>query len=117
YRPQFDCKMRALQYPFCAVCRQRIIETLKPYLPPENLVDHLSCLRRLVATDLLSVLSRIDWITDPSPIDLARLARVIAPTKAVNRVLADDLSSLLARIETMESGELRTTLTRTKAAI
>jgi PAS domain-containing protein len=32
YRPQFDCKMRALGPPFCAVCRRRIRQTLAPYL-------------------------------------------------------------------------------------
>jgi hypothetical protein len=34
YRPQFDCRMRALGYPYCAVCRRRIREVLTPYLPP-----------------------------------------------------------------------------------
>ncbi len=32
YRPQFDCKMRALGSPFCAVCGRRIRQTLAPYL-------------------------------------------------------------------------------------
>ena len=31
YRPQFDCKMRALGPPFCAVCQRRIVQTLEPY--------------------------------------------------------------------------------------
>ena len=32
YRPEFNCMMRNLSG-FCAVCRRRIRETLKPYLP------------------------------------------------------------------------------------
>jgi hypothetical protein len=117
YRPQFDCKMRALDHPFCAACRQQIINKLKPFLPPEDLFVQLLCLRRSIVQDLLRVLGRIDWVTDPSPVDLMRLARVIQPARTVDRALADDLSDLLSRIETMEPGELRTTLTRTKAAI
>jgi hypothetical protein len=33
YRPEFDCRMRALGFPFCAVCRQVIRDTLAPHLP------------------------------------------------------------------------------------
>jgi hypothetical protein len=33
YRPEFHCMMRSLGQRFCAVCRQRIITTLEPYLP------------------------------------------------------------------------------------
>lgn len=33
FRPQFDCKMRALGFPFCAVCRERIRQILAPYIP------------------------------------------------------------------------------------
>jgi len=32
YRPEFDCKMRNLGEPFCAVCRDRIRTVLAPYL-------------------------------------------------------------------------------------
>jgi hypothetical protein len=35
FRPDFNCKMRALGPPFCGVCRRRIDETLAPYAPPE----------------------------------------------------------------------------------
>ena len=34
FRPDFNCKMRALGPPFCGVCRQRIDTVLGPYLPP-----------------------------------------------------------------------------------
>jgi IgA Peptidase M64 len=33
YRPQFNCRMRQLGQPFCAVCRRRIRQTLTPFLP------------------------------------------------------------------------------------
>lgn len=35
YRPQFDCRMRALNNPFCAVCQQVIQNTLAPFQPVE----------------------------------------------------------------------------------
>ena len=34
FRPQFNCRMRALNLSFCAVCQQRIRTTLTPFLPP-----------------------------------------------------------------------------------
>jgi IgA peptidase M64 len=34
FRPQFHCRMRALNNPFCAVCQRRIQSTLTPFLPP-----------------------------------------------------------------------------------
>ncbi len=37
YRPQFHCMMRNLAS-FCAVCRERIVETLAPFLPEEPCV-------------------------------------------------------------------------------
>lgn len=33
YRPEYDCKMRTLGQPFCAVCRQRITAVIQPYCP------------------------------------------------------------------------------------
>lgn len=42
YRPQYDCKMRKLAFPFCAVCDRVIRETLAPYDPsfcPSDKVD------------------------------------------------------------------------------
>ncbi|RME86773.1 MAG: hypothetical protein D6770_11130 [Anaerolineae bacterium] len=32
YRPQYTCKMRSTDKPFCAVCQRRIRQTLSPYL-------------------------------------------------------------------------------------
>ena len=33
FRPAYDCRMRSLGQPFCAVCRKVIRDTLRPYLP------------------------------------------------------------------------------------
>jgi hypothetical protein len=33
YRPQFNCRMRMLGIPFCAVCRRVIVNELTPHLP------------------------------------------------------------------------------------
>lgn len=37
YRPSFDCRMRALNNPFCAVCQGVITAALQPFLPVEVL--------------------------------------------------------------------------------
>jgi len=34
FRPEFNCKMRALGIPFCAVCQEIIRNTFSPYLIP-----------------------------------------------------------------------------------
>lgn len=34
FRPEFDCEMRALGKPFCAVCKKRILDTLAPFMMP-----------------------------------------------------------------------------------
>ena len=33
FRPSYDCRMRSLGTPFCAVCQQAIRDTLQPYVP------------------------------------------------------------------------------------
>jgi hypothetical protein len=33
YRAEFDCRMRNLDRPFCAVCQQVIVKKLTPFLP------------------------------------------------------------------------------------
>ena len=38
FRPEFDCKMRALGPPFCAVCREVIRNTFSPFLIPISLI-------------------------------------------------------------------------------
>ncbi len=37
YRPEFTCRMRALNNPYCAVCQGVIRSTLQPFLPAESL--------------------------------------------------------------------------------
>lgn len=37
YRPEFNCRMRALGYPYCAVCQGVINRTLEPFQPAPNL--------------------------------------------------------------------------------
>jgi IgA Peptidase M64 len=34
FRPSFNCRMRALNNPYCGVCRQVIRDNLAPFLPP-----------------------------------------------------------------------------------
>ena len=34
FRPSFNCRMRTLNFPYCAVCQQVIRKTLTPYMPP-----------------------------------------------------------------------------------
>jgi hypothetical protein len=36
YRPQFNCRMRMLNVPFCAVCRRIIVNELSPHLPKSH---------------------------------------------------------------------------------
>ncbi|HEX2273610.1 MAG TPA: M64 family metallopeptidase [Acidimicrobiales bacterium] len=52
YRPQFDCKMRALGLPFCVVCGRRIRQTLAPYL------EEVAMPAQVAVTVTLSVLRR-----------------------------------------------------------
>jgi hypothetical protein len=42
YRPQFDCRMRTLGQPFCAVCRRAIEQTLQPFMPVAHGLDSLN---------------------------------------------------------------------------
>jgi hypothetical protein len=36
YRPEFNCRMRALNNPYCAVCQQVIVRKLTPFLPQSS---------------------------------------------------------------------------------
>ncbi|WP_254906215.1 M64 family metallopeptidase [Paraburkholderia youngii] len=42
YRPQYDCQMRTLGKPFCAVCLEVIRNTLKPFLPLPPVTSHFT---------------------------------------------------------------------------
>lgn len=37
FRPEFNCRMRLLGVPFCAVCQKVIKDTLTPYIVPESI--------------------------------------------------------------------------------
>ena len=41
YRPEFDCRMRTLGIPFCAVCSSVITTKLRPFMPPAPTVSAL----------------------------------------------------------------------------
>jgi hypothetical protein len=113
YRPEFDCKMRALGFPFCAVCRRRIRATLAPFLP-RYLVFEL--LDRIF--DLRAYVNPRDWVVDPVPFDLARYQAVIrTPVPMSARLAADEFSDVVRGIERMDVGELRTRLLRVRSGI
>jgi hypothetical protein len=109
YRPEFTCRMRALNNPFCAVCRRRIRATLQPFLPPlriPDLVDFLDRIRRIR-----------DWIADPVPFDLGRLIDVVRGGGTIDPALVgDELTDLLGRIDRMDAAQLRATLLRVRAS-
>jgi hypothetical protein len=116
YRPQFDCRMRALDHDYCAVCRERIINTLEPFLPLPSIYDILRCLESRIFDRLDQAIGRIDWVVDPSPIDRIRLGRVLeGRVDPAVRGQADALTDLLARVDSMSAGELRSALVRVKA--
>jgi hypothetical protein len=41
FRPEFNCRMRMLGVPFCAVCRRQIVATLTPFLPPKTIFKEI----------------------------------------------------------------------------
>lgn len=109
YRPEFNCRMRALNYPFCAVCKRRIRATLQPFLPAlriPDLVEFLDRIRRIR-----------DWVADPVPFDLGRLIDVVRGGGIADpAVIGDELTDLLGRIDQMDAGQLRATLLRVRAS-
>jgi hypothetical protein len=48
FRAEFNCKMRVLGKPFCAVCRERILTVLTPHL--DGIVPHVQEMRQPQAT-------------------------------------------------------------------
>lgn len=118
YRPEYHCRMRALDHDFCAVCEQRIIETLEPFLPPVSILDILRCFEIRIFDRLDRITDRLDWVVDPSPLDRVRLARVLeARGDPAERAAGDSLTDLLARVDSMSAGELRAALMRVKAGL
>jgi hypothetical protein len=111
YRPQFNCKMRALNWDFCAVCRRVIRNKLSPFLPSPRLPDLFDLL------DYLRQKFKGDWVSDPVPWDIFRLMDALQGGKPGGIEAPDELSNLIGTIDQMDTGELRATLLRLKAGI
>ena len=115
YRPQFDCRMRALTFPYCAVCQRAIRRRLEPFLPPISIWDIIRCLDLV---SIVRVLNRKEWIVDPSPMDLVRLIEAMRRSSMpAAQTAVDELSELLGRIETMDVGQLRALELRVKSSM
>jgi hypothetical protein len=108
YRPEFHCKMRALNHPFCAVCSNVIRGTLLPYMPPPKRWYEIDW------KDLIRGLREIDWVVDPSPLDLARFrGRDVRPASQP----PDDLTQILQNIDRLSPVQLQIALLRVRASI
>lgn len=111
FRPEFNCRMRALGFDFCAVCQRRIRHTLWPFVPKPRIPDWGDIWDRIKGI-------HPDWVSDPAPWDLMRLIDVLRRSRGPREALVlDELSEVLARVEQMDVGQLRTTLLRVKASI
>src|SRR5262249_61915567 len=109
-RPEFDCRMRALNHDFCAVCRGVIRNTLWPFVPKPHIPD--------LDESVWDQIFDFDWVSDPVPWDVFRLIEVLRRRRGPSQpALRDELSDLLTRIDEMNVGQLRTTLLRVKASI
>ena len=103
YRPEFNCKMRMLGVPFCAVCRRVIREALATHLPPPRRWWELQ------EVDILSKLREIDWVFDPVPFDRVRFRNLARGGPAES---PDDLTRVLERLDDLSPDELHLTLLR-----
>jgi hypothetical protein len=118
YRPEFDCRMRALGHDYCAVCQEQIIQTLEPHLPQASIFEILKCFEGRIVDRFGRIIDQIDWLVDPSPFDRVRLARVLeARGGSIERASGDSLTDLLARVDSMNVGELRAALVRVKSGL
>jgi IgA Peptidase M64 len=112
YRPEFNCRMRALGFAFCAVCQNRIREVLSPFMPPPRLVDIL----RFV--EIFQYVRPIDLVADPVPPDVIRLLSAGRPERISTEKIADDaLSLMLSRIGEMETTELQMFTLKAKSSM
>ena len=107
WRPQFNCKMRALGHPFCAVCQDRIRDVLGPFRPRRDRWRIYELIDRWL------IHRPQDWVVDPSPMDLSRFARLAQRVRAEGA--EDDLSDLISRAQSMSETEVRTALLRIKS--
>lgn len=112
WRPQYDCKMRSLGHDWCAVCRNRIRNVLGPFRPRLRIWEFFERLDHLL-------LHRFDpdWVVDPAPFDLSRIARVTQRARSSALEVEDELSDLVTRIASMNETELRATLLRVRGQI
>ena len=115
FRPEFDCRMRALNQEFCAVCQRVIRTTLWPFVPKLHGPEFVKFWEEFFG----SVGGRPpDWVSDPVPWDIFRLIEVLRRSRGRRQPLVrDELSELLTRIDQMDVGQLRTTLLRVRASI
>jgi hypothetical protein len=107
WRPQFDCKMRALGRDWCAVCQDHIRDVLAPFRPRPRIFDILDRIERI-----WQIRRPGDWVVDPAPWDLSRFARVMNRGRGE---LEEDLGTLITRLDAMGEAEMRTTLLRLRA--
>lgn len=110
FRPEFDCKMRALNHDFCAVCRGVIRSTLWPFVPKFRIPEW--------DQGIWDRIFDFDWVSDPVPWDVFRLIEVLRRSRGRSQpAILDELSELLTHIDQMDTGQLRTTLLRVKASL
>jgi hypothetical protein len=109
YRPEFNCKMRALNRPFCAVCSEVIRNTLLPFMPPPKRWYEFTW------KDLIRGIREIDWVVDPSPFDLARFRGLLERREASQPI--DDLGQVLREVDRLTEAQLQITLLRVRASI
>lgn len=115
YRPQFDCMMRALGHPFCAVCQERIRATLAPYMPIIRRWPPRPDRWRFPFDELPRGWRPGDWVSDPSPMDRLRDIRGGRPIRTHGEPERDVLSRVVDELETLEPGQLRAALLDVRA--
>lgn len=112
WRPQFDCKMRALNHDWCAVCRKRIRTVLGPFRPRPPIWDILERLEEVLIRRFPH-----DWVVDPAPFDLTRTAQIVQRVARSGRPMEDELSTVLTAIESMSEGDVRQSLLKVRSQI
>jgi len=108
FRPEFDCKMRALGFPYCAVCSGVIRDTLLSFMPPPRRWWEVSW------KDLVRGLREIDWVVDPQPFDVVRFRNRDWRSSSQP---ADDLTQVLQDLDQLSAAQLQVTLLRVQTSI
>jgi hypothetical protein len=113
WRPQYNCKMRALGYDFCAVCQQQIRHVLAPFRPRLAISETLERLESYLAVRFSPL-----EVLDEALFDLDRITRI---TRAIQTrssgEFENQLRTLMAQVESMGETDLRTTLLRVRQEI